>query len=155
MSAPSFFLGDEAWPYCWLLDISDRKLGVHAYDGWCMQSHGQVLTIDTGYTCVHLLPVLELGVQDFLEFLVTAELRFPQYAASIRKFPTKSLLREAFNTSRAGYWQTKALDWLENDPTMQQSLKAELEAFTLNKLMPQGSRQTAKRMIRNLSAVSV
>ncbi|MES2159687.1 MAG: hypothetical protein V4476_00900 [Pseudomonadota bacterium] len=155
MSAPSLFLSDEAWPYCWLLEISDRKLGVHAHDGWCMQSHGRVLAIDPDIMCIHLLPVLELPAQDFLEFLVTAELRFPQYAASIRKFPTKSLLRQAFNTSGAGYWQAKALDWLENDPALQQTLKAELEALTLNKVMPQGSRQTAKRMIRNLSAVSV
>jgi|SRR5471030_1223022 len=110
MSVPSLFLSDEAWPCCWLLEISDRKLGVHAHDGWCMQAHGRVLAIDPDIMCIHLLPVLELPAQDFLEL---------------------------------------------NDPALQQTLKAELAALTLNKVMPQGSRQTAKRMIRNLSAVSV
>lgn len=155
MMAPSLLLADEAWPYCWLLELSGRKLGVHAHEGWCMQAHGQVHAIDSEPMCVHLLPILELSVQDFADFLARSELRFPQYAASIRRFPTGLLLNHAFHTSVSGHWPAKALAWLENDLAMQEALKAELEAFTLNKVMPQGSRQTAKRMLRNLSAVSV
>lgn len=155
MRAPSLLLADEAWPYCWLMEISGRKLGVHTHDGWCMQSQGVVHVIDSERMCMHLLPVLELDFQDFSGFLKDAETRFPEYAASIQGFPARSLLRHALSGSASGYWPARALTWLDNDPLMQDELKTELHLFTLNKVMPQASRQVAKRMVRNLSAVSV
>ncbi|WP_141758561.1 hypothetical protein [Duganella sp. HH105] len=155
MIAPALFLADEARPYCWLMEISGRKLGVHLRDGWCMLVHDQAHLINSESMCVHLLPVLELDVQDFLEFLAGVELRFPDYAASVRRFPAKSLLKHALGTSVGGYWPTKALAWLEDDPTMQQSVKAELEALARNKAMPQEARQRGRRMMRSLCAISV
>ncbi|HJV00946.1 MAG TPA: hypothetical protein VJ752_10375, partial [Burkholderiaceae bacterium] len=88
--------------YCWLLAIDHRRLGVHIHDGWCVEVNGQVECLDEEYKCVHLLPVLEQAPATFATQLRLAEQTCPAFAASIRKFPKRMLLKHVFHASVSG-----------------------------------------------------
>lgn len=143
----------EVSPYCWLIEMESRKLGVHNQNGWCMQlTDGQVIFFDSEDQCVPLGPILETDAENFFAFLENVAASNSGYAESIRRFPKALLLKHIFHTSFSGYWPERALGWLAVDKAIQPLFKDELEKFIQNKVMPQGARQKAKRIIQNLSS---
>ncbi len=150
----SFFMPPvDVAPYCWLIEMGSRKLGVHQRDGWCMQLDAQLVFFNSEEKCVPLAPILEVEEKKFFGFLESAAISNPTYSESIRKFPKELLLKHVFHTSFSGYWPERALAWLAADKNLQPLFKDELERFVQNKVMPQGARQEARRIVQSLSAV--
>ena len=140
----------EASPYCWLIEVGTRKLGVHRHDGWCMQLDNRLVIFDSEDKCMPLSPILEVEAQKFADFLKTAEISAPNYSKVIRQFPKELLLKHIFHTSFSGYWPERALAWLIDDDNLQSLFENELEKFIYNKVMPQGARQRAKKIVHSL-----
>lgn len=142
---------NELPPYCWLVKIGERKLGVHQSDGWCMELDDKLVFFSSEDTCVPLSPILEIEGRKFTDFLKSAVVLNPRYSECIKQFPKKILLKHVFHTSFSGYWPEKALAWLAEDEDLHQSFRYELEKFIQNKVMPQSARQKAKKIFQNLS----
>lgn len=158
---PSFALGElmeirflappmDVPPYCWLIEIGPRRLGVHEHNGWCMQVDERIVFIDSEDRCMPLAPILELDERMFFDFLRDTEKLVPAYVESIRRFPKSLLIKHVFHTSFSGYWPEKALAWLIADKGIQPQFRDELARFIENKVMPQGARQMARRIVRGL-----
>jgi hypothetical protein len=139
-----------AVPYCWLFEIGLNKLGVHQRDGWCMKLGERIVLLDSEDKCVPLEPILDVDEKLFFNFLQEASLELPAYADSIALFPKVPLLKHVFHTSFSGYWPERAIAWLDADPSIQGLFQDELEKLILNKVMPQGLRQRAKRILQRL-----
>ena len=141
----------EAPPYFWLIEMGSRKLGVHKQKGWCMQlTDGRLILLDSEDRCMPLGPILEIEERKLFDFLEGAAASNPNYSESIRRFPKEFLLKHIFHTSVTGYWPERALVWLAADKTLQPLFKDELEKFIQNKVMPQGARQKAKKIVRSI-----
>lgn len=69
---------------------------------------------------------------------------------SIDRFPKVMFLKHVFHASFSGYWPEKALTWLKADPSVQKYFSCELEQFVNSKVMPQGVRQRAKKILQSL-----
>jgi hypothetical protein len=149
---PIFFAPPiEAFPYFWLVKIGSNKFGVHQDAGWYMKMGERLLLLDSEEKCVPLEPILEVDVNLFFKFLHDVGKESPAYAESIDRFPKVLLLKHVFHTSFSGYWPQKALTWLSADPGIQNLFQTELQIFSGNKVMPQGARQQAKRILQRLS----
>ncbi|MES2407097.1 MAG: hypothetical protein V4528_07230 [Pseudomonadota bacterium] len=116
-----------------------------------MQLNGNLVFFNSEDKCVPLVPILELEEKKFLDFLESAALLSPIGSECMRTFPKELLLRHVFHTSFSGYWPERALAWLETDKSLHPLFKDELEKFMQNKVMPQGARQKAKRMVQSCS----
>jgi hypothetical protein len=101
-------------------------------------------------SCVPLVPILDVDQKDFSAFLQSAAASVPGFAEIIRRFPKELLLKHVFHASFSGYWPERALAWLSADEGLQSRFREELEAFVGNKVMPQGARQKAKRIVQSL-----
>lgn len=144
----------EASPYCWLVELGPRKLGVHKQNGWCMQlADERVVFFNSEELCVHLCPILEMEERKFFDFLESAVASNLGYSESIRRFPKESLLKHVFHTSFSGYWPERALAWLNADEHIQPLFKDELKKFIENKVMPQGARQRAKKIMNSIQSI--
>lgn len=138
-------------PYCWLIEMGSRKLGVHQKNGWCMQLEAQVVFFDSEDMCVPLMPILEIDAQQFSDLLANAAIMNHTYSECIIAFPKELLIKHVFRTSCSDYWPERALSWLSFYKTIQSLFKTELEEFVLNKVMSQGVRQKAKKMLKELN----
>ncbi|MDO8312663.1 MAG: hypothetical protein Q7T25_12055 [Sideroxyarcus sp.] len=141
----------EEPPFLWLMEMGGRKVGVNQVDGWCMLLDDHPIFFNSEERCALLAPVLEIDEEKFLEFLENSAISNPIYGEKIRDFPQTALLKHIFHSSYSGYWPEKALAWLAIDKVLQQNFKVELEDFMKNKIMPQRSRQIAKKMLNGLS----
>jgi hypothetical protein len=128
--------------------MGNRKLGVHHDQGWCMQIDDKVVCIDSEQNCVPLAPILEVEAASLWDFLMEASKMIPSHSAWIKKFPAEMLLKHIFNTSFSGYWPEKALAWVASDKNLQTALRANLEKFINNNVMPQAARQKAKKLVQ-------
>jgi len=140
----------QASPYCWLMKIGSMKLGVHKDNGWCMQFDSQLVFFDSEDKCMPLMPLLEIESKKIFDFLKIVEISASNYSEVVRRFPKELLIKYVFHTSCSGYWPEKALAWLVEDDALQPLFKDELIEFINNKVMPQGARQKAKKLIRTL-----
>ncbi len=136
--------------YCWLLEIGTSKVGVHRSDGWCMQLDERLVFFDFEDKFMLLAPILEIDVKEFSDFMKTAEILYPDYSVVIRRFPKELLLKYIFHTSCSGYWPEKALAWLIADKDIRYLFKDELEKLIDNKVMPQGARQKARKILNSI-----
>ena len=137
-------------PYCWLVKLGGNKLGIHKVFGWCMQLTERVIYFDSESMCMPLLPILEMKVNDFKEFIRGASELNPDYVESIRLFPKVALLKYVFHSSSSGYWPEKALAWLDGDNDLYPQFRIELDELVKNKVMYQGSRQKAKKILSEI-----
>ena len=137
--------------HLWAAEIGRAKLGVHQEDGWCMLLDNKIVLIDSEERCMPLMPVLEVDKRQFFDFLQSVANSNEAFSGVIAKFPKKLLLKHVFHTSFSGYWPEKALIWLFDDKDLQLALRAELMRFAENKVMPQGARQKAKKILKTLA----
>jgi len=141
----------EISPYCWLVQVGPRKLGVHKQRGWCMQLVSDDLVFfDSEAKCMPLVPILDAGVEELFSFLEKAANSNSDYSDVIRKFPQNLLIKHVFHTSFSSYWPEKAFAWLSADTSLHPAFLHELEKITTNKAMPQGMRQKAKKIVKSL-----
>lgn len=144
----------EVAPYCWIFEIGSNRLGVHQSDGWCMKLSDRIVFLDSEDKCVPLEPILDVEEALFFNFLREVKMTYPAYAKSIDRFPKILLLKHVFHTSFSGYWPEKALSWLTADASVQKNFYYELKKFTENKVMPQGIRQNAKKILQSLLLIN-
>lgn len=140
----------EEFPYCWLIQSGQGKLGVNKNNGWCVGIGDQIIFFNSEEKCVPLVPLLDIEEKKFFDFLNRTMLVKPDYADAIKRFPKVLLLKHVFNSSFSGYWPERALEWIVADKHIQSSLKDELTRFAQNKAMPQRARQKAERIVRRL-----
>lgn len=134
--------------YCWLIDLGGRLVGVHAEAGWCLRVEGRVIALDAESKFVPLGPVLDLPEADFAAFLKRTAAAAPAWSRVVQSFPKETLLKHIFHTSFSSYWPERALDWLAADQDLWPRFREELQAFSKNKVMSQGTRQHARRMLQ-------
>lgn len=132
----------------WLIDLGGRLVGVHAQTGWCVRVEDRVIALDEESKFVPLWPVLDVSEADFAAFLRRAAAAAPAWSRLVQSFPKETLLKHVFHTSYSSYWPERALDWLAADQELWPRFRDELKAFSTNKVMPQGARQHAQRMLR-------
>jgi len=137
--------------YCWLIDLGGRLVGVHAQTGWCVRIDKRILALDAESNFVPLVPLLDAPEADFSAFLKKSAEATPALARQILAFPKKTLLKHVFNTSYSGYWPERAINWLAADEMLWPQFQKDLEAFSVNKVMPQTARQRARRMLRAIA----
>lgn len=138
----------EASPYFWLIKIGTTRVGVHKFEGWCMQLDGRTVILDSEDKCMPLAPILEIEAKKLFGFLKAAEAYAPDYAEVLHRFPKELLLKHVFHTSFSGYWPDRALAWLIDDSNLQPLFVDELRKFIDNKVMPQGARQRAAKIVK-------
>lgn len=109
----------EKSPYLWFAKLGDCDLGVHLYDGWCMQLGPELVFFNSEEKCMLLLPILEVDNEFFLDTLKEIDFLNPVYAQSLKIFPEILLLKYVFLNSVSGYWPEKALVWLVSDKELQ------------------------------------
>ena len=140
----------QASPYVWIAEIGRAKLGIHEADGWCVQLNDKISFIDSEDRCDPLLPVLELDKHLFFEHLQNIASSNDTLSKAIGGFPKELLLKHAFHSSFSAYWPEKALAWLAEDVALQPAFKSELATFADNAVMPQQTRQKAKKILKSL-----
>ncbi|WLE58853.1 hypothetical protein GIY62_17360 [Burkholderia plantarii] len=138
----------EDGQYCWLIELGERLVGVHAQTGWCMRVDDRVIALDEESKFVPLGPVLDVPGVEFFAFLQRAAVAAPNWAELLLAFPKETLLKHVFHTSYSSYWPERALSWLIADQALWPRFGDELKAFSTNKVMPQGARQHAQKMLR-------
>jgi hypothetical protein len=118
-----------------------------------MQLNERVIFFDSEDKCMLLMPILEIEAKKFFDFLKTVEIHASSYSDAVRRFPKELLLKHVFHTSCSGYWPEKALAWLFDDNTLQPLFEDELKKIIDNKVMPQGIRQKAKKLMNSLCVI--
>jgi len=139
----------------WLIALGNCVVGVHADSGWCVRINGDVLQLDEESKFVPVMPLLELTVNEFQEFLQRSAVASPKLVELILGFPRNVLLKHIFHTSYSSYWPEKALAWLATDPAAWPKFRQELLALSKNKAMPQKIRQQANKMMISKQGIDV
>jgi len=145
----------EVPPYCWLIEINSRKVGVHRDYGWCTQLNDRIILFDSEDNCMLLVPILEINAKTFTDFIKNIETIVPDYSDIVRKFPKMFLLKYIFHTSCSGYWPERALAWLIDDNNLQPLFQEELKKFIAQKTMPQAARQQAKKILNSICSHTI
>jgi hypothetical protein len=137
-------------PYCWLFIRDEQLIGVHKNNGWCTQLRfKELITFDAEEKFVLMMILLELNPSEFAQHLSEACQSQPEYAHSIRKFPSTQLLKHVFHSSISDYWPQLALNWLNHQPHLLPLFYDELGHMAADKAMSQNLRHRARRMLRS------
>jgi hypothetical protein len=136
----------------WLASIGSVRLGVHLQDGWCLNMRGQTRLLSKSEDMMPLLPLLEIGREQFYAHLYRVAQAVPELKEVSLSFPSILLLIFAFESSASDYWPLKALDWFDNEVSIDSKSHESLQFLLSQPKITQRLKQRVEKSIRYLQA---
>ncbi|WP_175818884.1 hypothetical protein [Burkholderia sp. BCC0419] len=131
----------------WIVRVGNVQLGINFGHRWCINTGGEGRLIQTPNDMMPMLPLLEIGRGDFYEHLLHIESSWGKLLELTESFPESLLLRFAFDSSFSDYWPIKALDWLDNESSIDSEVMESLRRISGQRWVSQNLRQRVKKKI--------